>query len=231
MLRLGCFGLTLLAGAVGNSAAEPVTGTPALLSDLCVTDGSLEDAGQGRLRVNAPQMRAVLVRSPADAAQLSFIYLGPTATRNALGSGNIRVQFGLKLRAEDPCNLVYVMWRVEPEPELVVSVKSNPGEHSSAECGNHGYRNLKPDSKGSLPALANGAPHRLSAEIHGRTLEVFADGRRVWQGRLDSTAAAFRGPVGVRSDNARLEFTLESGAPVAGPATPPCRGSAGQADE
>jgi hypothetical protein len=231
MLRCGCIGLTLLAGAVGSSGAEPVAGTPALLSELCVTDGSLEDAGNGRLRVNAPQMRAVLARPPADAAQLSFVYLGPTATRKTLGSGTTRVQFGLKLRAQDPCNLVYVMWRVEPESQLVVSVKSNPGEHSSSECGNRGYRNLKPDSRGSLPALASSDPHRLSAEIHGRTLEVFADGRRVWQGSLDSTAATFRGPLGVRSDNARLEFTLASGAPVAGPATPPCRGSAGQADE
>jgi hypothetical protein len=231
MLRYGCIGLTLLAGAVGNSAAEPVTGTSALLSELCVTDGSLEDAGNGRLRVTVPQMRAVLVRPPTDAAQLSFIYLGPTVTRKALGSGTTRVQFGLKVRAEDPCNLLYVMWRVEPEFQLVVSVKSNPGQHLSSECGNHGYRNLKADSRGSLPALASGDPHRLSAEIHGRSLEVFADGRRVWQGRLDSTAAAFRGPVGVRSDNARLEFTLASGAPVAAPAAPPCLGGPGQADE
>jgi hypothetical protein len=231
MLRCGCIGLTLLAGAVGSSAAEPSAGTPALLSDLCVTDGSLDDAGNGRLRVNAPQMRAVLVRPPADAAQLSFIYLGPTATRKALGSGATRVQFGLKLRAQDPCNLLYVMWRVEPDSQLVVSVKSNPGEHLSSECGNRGYRNLKPESRGSIPALASGDAHRLSAEIQGRTLEVFADGRRVWQGRLDSTAAALRGPVGVRSDNARLEFTLESGAPVAGPAAPPCPRGAGQADE
>ncbi len=231
MLRDGCIGLTLLAGAVGSSAAEPVTGTPAFLSDLCVTDGSLEDAGNGRLRVSAPQMRAVLVLPPADAAELRFVYLGPTATRKALGSGAIRVQFGLKLRAQDPCNLVYVMWRVDPGSQLVVSVKSNPGEHSSAECGNHGYRNLKPDSRGPLPALASGDSHRLSAEIHGQTLEVFADGRRVWQGPLDSSAAAFRGPVGVRSDNARLEFTLASGAPVAGPATPPCPRGAGQAND
>jgi hypothetical protein len=222
MVRRGFIGLTLLAGCVASSAAGPVAGTRTSLSELCVTDGSLEDAGNGRLRVTDPQMRAVLVRPPADAAELGFVYLGPTATRKALGSGALRVQFGLKLRAEDPCNLVYVMWRVEPDSQLVVSVKSNPGERSSSECGNRGYRNLKPDSSGLLPALASGDSHRLSAEIHARTLEVFADGRRVWQGRLDSTAAAFRGPAGVRSDNARLEFTLASGAPVAGPAAPPC---------
>ena len=35
-----------------------------------------------------------------------------------------------KLRAEDACNLVYVMWRIEPQSRLVVSVKRNPGQHA-----------------------------------------------------------------------------------------------------
>ncbi len=90
LLRSGCIGLTLLAGAVASSAAEPVAGAPVSLSDLCVTDGSLEDAGNGRLRVSAPQMRAVLARPPADAAEVGFVYLGATATRKALGSGTQR---------------------------------------------------------------------------------------------------------------------------------------------
>ena len=65
-------------------------------------------------------------------AEARFKYLGPTSQEARLGSGESRRQFGLRLRAQDPCNLVYAMWRIEPEPMLVVSVKRNPGMHSSA---------------------------------------------------------------------------------------------------
>ena len=70
-----------------------------------------------------------------------------------LASGEMRRQFGLKLRAEDACNLVYAMWRIEPESKLVVSVKSNPGQHTSAQCGNRGYQNIKPLHSSPLPSL------------------------------------------------------------------------------
>jgi hypothetical protein len=58
------------------------------------------------------------------------------------------------LRAEDACNLVYLMWRIEPESRLVVSVKRNPGQHASAECGNRGYQNVKPRYSAPIPSLA-----------------------------------------------------------------------------
>ena len=41
--------------------------------------------------------------------------------------GELRRQFGLKLRAQDACNLVYVMWRIEPASKLVVSIKCRTG--------------------------------------------------------------------------------------------------------
>ena len=48
------------------------------------------------------------------------------------------------------------MWRIEPESKLVVSVKSNPGQHTSAECGNRGYRNIKPRRSTPVPVLHSG---------------------------------------------------------------------------
>jgi hypothetical protein len=57
------------------------------------------------------------------------------------------------------------MWRIEPESELVVSVKSNPGQHTSAECGNRGYRNIK---SRPVPVLRSGHTHDLRAEINAR---------------------------------------------------------------
>jgi hypothetical protein len=94
----------------------------------------------------------------------------------------MRRQFGLKLRAQDACNLVYAMWRIEPESKLVVSVKSNPGENSSAQCGNRGYQNIKPRRSSPVPTLEPGATHTLHAVMNGAEMQVFADNSLVWDG-------------------------------------------------
>ena len=106
------------------------------------------------------------------------------------------------------CNLVYAMWRIEPESKLVVSVKSNPGEHTSAQCGNRGYQNIKPRRSSPLPALRPGDTHTLRAEMNGAEMKVFADNSLVWEGSVGPLA--FDGPVGIRSDNARLQIELET---------------------
>jgi hypothetical protein len=160
--------------------------------------------------VDVPKMRAYVNQPAADRAQIHFTYLGPTLSQSALGSGASRTQFGLKLHAADACNLVYVMWRVEPAAELVVSVKSNPGQHSSSQCGNHGYQNIRPRSSEPIPPLTAGQSHTLRAALHSDELQVFIDDRPVWQGSLGSVAASLSGPAGVRSDNARLQFDLQS---------------------
>lgn len=202
---LACF---FLATALGVGA---VPATPELAPVLlCITEGRLDGAGGGRSSVNVPKMRAYAVRPDADVAELDFVYLGPTGTRAALASGATRVQFGLKLRAQDACNLVYVMWRVAPAANLVVSVKSNPLQHTSAECSNHGYRNVKADRSSAAPALEPGSEHRLRAQLRGPRLQVFIDGGLVWDGGLDADARQLKGPAGVRTDNAHLEFTLSA---------------------
>jgi hypothetical protein len=180
---------------------------------LCVTEGAIEDVGTRRLAVNVPKMRAYVEERTAPAVQMRFQYLGSTGNEGRLGSGELRRQFGLKLRAQDACNLVYAMWRVEPESKLVVSVKANPGQHSSAQCGNRGYRNIKPRRAGPLPQLRPGETHSLLGEMRGEEMRVFVDDQLVWDGSV-SGALEFDGPVGIRSDNARLEFELRSGQPV-----------------
>jgi hypothetical protein len=170
-------------------------------------------------------MRAYVNEGEAQGAQLRFTYLGPTPTQSALGSGATRIQFGLKLRAGDPCNLVYVMWRVEPQSKLTVSVKSNPGATASAQCGNRGYRNIKPARSTPLPQLSSssGQSHTLRAAIRADQLSAYVDNTLVWQGHLGAIAAALKGPAGVRSDNARLGFELwvEAAASSTGP-VPAC---------
>ncbi len=85
-------------------------------SAIRVEAGQLDAGRSLALRVVEPELRAVARSGSGEAAELAFRYLGPTAREIALGNGEKRRQIGLKLRAQDTCNLVYVMWRLEPAP-------------------------------------------------------------------------------------------------------------------
>ena len=197
---------------------------------LCVTEGQLSAASQNQLAVNVPKMRAYVNAETAADAAVRFTYLGATAKDIPLGSGEMRRQFGLKLLAQDACNLIYVMWRFEPESKVVVSFKSNSGQHTSAECGNRGYTNIKARHSSKVPAMATGSTHTLEASLHEQDLQVVADGMVVWVGSIGLEASQLRGPIGVRSDNARLNFALETSFPSvhAGKSGPACRDDAGE---
>ena len=193
-------------------------------ADLCVTEGAVDELPGGRLSVSLPKMRAYVNQFTPPEVAVHFTYLGATGKEARLGSGELRRQFGLKLRAADACNLVYAMWRIEPDAKLVVSVKSNPGQHSSTECGNRGYRNIKPRRSTPVPVLRPGESHDLQAEMNGEEMKVFADNRLVWAGSLGADALSFDGPVGMRSDNARLQFELRAPqVPARQGRTPGCR--------
>jgi len=198
---------TALLGAIFAQSADWVT-IPR--ERLCVTEGALEKAGNGRMSVSVPKMRAYVSEETGQSAEVRFTYLGGTSKESALGSGAIRRQFGLKLHAQDPCNLVYAIWRIEPESKLVVSVKRNPQAHRSAECGNRGYQNIKPSKASSVPRLIPGQSHTLRAEMQRDELRVFVDNHEVWQGSVGADAAALAGPVGIRSDNTQLEFDFKA---------------------
>jgi hypothetical protein len=207
-LGLGLLSCALLTLSGSMSAAD--TNLRSVSRDqLCVTEGAIESSGI-KLAVNVPKMRAYVEERTPPVVEVRFKYLGSTGNEARLGSGELRRQFGLKLRAQDACNLVYAMWRIEPEEKLVVSVKTNPGQHTSAQCGNRGYRNIKPRRTGPLPPLRLGDSHSLRGEMRGDEMRVFVDDRVVWEGSVGSDALEFDGPVGIRSDNAKLEFELWS---------------------
>jgi hypothetical protein len=177
---------------------------------LCVTEGAIEQASGNRMFVNVPKMRAFVTVATQD-VEVRFTYFGKSAGEKPLGSGELRRQFGLKLRAQDACNLVYAMWRIEPESKLVVSVKSNPGQHTSAECANRGYRNIKPVHSRPVPVLRPGVTHTLRAELNEAEMRVYADSNLVWEGNVGPEGGRLNGPVGIRSDNAKLEIELRAG--------------------
>ena len=208
--RLPVTYLFLLARVLSRAASaqsRPGEWLTMTAGDFCVTEGSLEKGPGDRLSVNVPKMRAYVNRATAPSAEIRFRYVGPTKEESKLGSGQVRTQFGLKLRAQDPCNLVYIVWRIDPESKLVVSLKRNPSEHTSAQCGNRGYTNIKPSKASAVPRIAAGQSHTLRAELNEQALRVFVDNKGVWEGDVGRGAARLEGPVGIRTDNAQLEFS------------------------
>jgi len=170
--------------------------SPVAPDRLCVTRGSIANG-----EIHEPTTRAFARGSYGDAAQLTFTFAGDCARTRALASGELRRQLGLKLRAADSCNVVYVMWRLDPQPELEVSVKYNPGKHTHAECGASGYTTL---GVATVPAPDPGSTHVLRAEIRGDDLHAWIDGGLAWHGPLPVEARALTGPAGLRTDNVRL---------------------------
>jgi hypothetical protein len=206
MVAAGAWAIT------GWAPAQAADQAVAISQDhLCVTEGAVERASHNRLSVETMKMRAYVHGWTAQSLHARFTYVGPTAQESELGSGEVRRQFGLKLRAQNACNLVYVMWRFEPDSRIVVSVKRNPGQATSSECGNRGYQNIKPRQARVTPLVRPGDKHDLAAIMRGTELTVTVDGRQVWEGDAGPEAADLNGPVGIRSDNVRLMLNLEAG--------------------
>ncbi|HTV25658.1 MAG TPA: hypothetical protein VMG12_43480 [Polyangiaceae bacterium] len=192
-------------------------------NQICTTLGSVRPSGTSLL-VEDTKLRATLAGSSGHAIELAFRYLGATAETSKLRSGSDRRQLGLELAARDTCNLLYVMWRIEPESELVVQVKRNGAQSTHAECENRGYHRLRPTRSTPVPELTPGATHRLRAELADGTLRVLVDGSDVWSGPLDADALELEGKSGLRSDNARFELLeLRADERAGAPATCPER--------
>lgn len=226
----------LLVGAIGACGAAPAppkppaSGTlapisgaaalqPVAASALCVSSGSITAAGPHALHVDEGGMRAELANDRSRTAELAFVYRGPSTATARLADGELRRQIGLKLRAQDSCNIVYVMWHAEPRPGIVVQVKRNAGQASHGECADRGYTLVKPRIVAAVPAFERDVTTILRADLEGSDLRVSAGGLVIWQGDLPPEALSFDGPVGLRSDNGVFDFELRV---PAGHAARPC---------
>jgi hypothetical protein len=182
-----------------------IQGSPLTLSQLDVTEGKMQQGAPGHLHITEPKVRAQAAVDAGDSAELRFTYRGASEKQIPLDNGEDRHQLGIKLRAQDSCNVVYVMWQLKPTARLVVSMKSNPGARTHEECGAHGYQSIKPEWSAEAPVLRPGEAHALAASIEDGTLFVKIDGKVVWQGAAPEEALSFHGPVGLRTDNVALE--------------------------
>jgi hypothetical protein len=200
---------------------------PVNLRDICVTNGEIRTGPDGRLQINSLSSRAVLRFKSRPAAEIRFTYLGSSAQSKPLASGELRRQIGIKLRAENTCNLIYAMWRIEPDSRVAVSIKRNPGMGTHEQCHAGGYINLKQTGAAEAPKIGVGQTHVLHAEMRGATLVVRADGVEAWRGDLGPDIARFDGPVGLRTDNARFAFDYLVGIAEPGSTTPVCRQTPG----
>ncbi len=188
-------------------ARESETSIPT--SELRVDCGQIEQMADGALSLQDACVRATVGQTPHRGAVLSFSYFGPSEHEVSLASGEWRRQIGIRLRAHDTCNGVYVMWHLAPRAGIFVSVKSNPDLRTHAQCADHGYIFLPPQ-RASAPTVRIGERHTLEARIEGHYLEVMADGKLIWEGDLPGQAFLLDGPVGIRSDNGRFHATLST---------------------
>ena len=203
-------GLGMVALATFSTATAQ---TKAVQSDFDVSDGKIDKAAGDRLIVGSKEMRATLNKGASQKVTVNFTYLGPTSEVSHLGNGDVRHQFGIKLKAQDICNLIYVMWNFDAQ-KIAVSVKLNPGQRTHEDCLDRGYiNNIKPRVSALPPSVRAEQPHSLSANLQGQELTVKADGRIVWQGMLVPVVLEFQGPVGLRSDNAHVVFDFLVGGP------------------
>jgi hypothetical protein len=218
--------LILAVAFVASATAQPGHGqrVRASLSNLCVTEGTVTALPAHRLLVTDPNVHATMNRETPQDIEAHFVYLGPSNENDAAPSGPIHHQFGFELFAQDACNLVYVMWRFEPESNIAVMVKSNPSQHLHDECRKRGSAQAQPELALPLPPVHAGerTSHTLRAQVSGPQLLVFADKILVWRGALPSEVIRSHGPVGIHCDNAKLELMITVAPPLPDAPVLPC---------
>lgn len=209
--------------AAAPPPAQPLPEPP--LTCLSAGAGSWRD---GALLIEAPITRGIWPGTDGERAGIEVEVIGPTGQQAPAASGRVLQQVGLKLRAQDPCNVLYVMWPAAPATGLRVLVKANEGRSAFAQCGAKGYATLRPDATAGFAPLRAGEPRRLEAFIADRHLSVAIDGHTVWSGAIGAAAAALAGPAGFRTDNLRVQLRAFGLGPIdnALPSPPPASAGA-----
>lgn len=178
------------------------------MAELRTECGRIELGPGGEIAIRSPCLRFVRREGTDRDAEVDFRYLGPTRASEPLASGEMRRQIGLKLRARDTCNVIYVMWHIEPRAGVYVSIKSNPDSREHSQCHDGGYLNVSPTRARAVRPIVPGERRKLRAVLTGESLTVEVDGEPVWTGPLPEQTFAVDGPMGVRTDNGEFDLVM-----------------------
>ncbi len=178
-----------------------------------VTKGDVAAAGAEKYRVTSDQLRLRVEDTTGDAISVRFHYQGlgknPAV---AMGSGLTRHQFGVFLLAENQCNMLYVMLRLDSKNQATIAVqgKRNPEQALHLVCQNHGYETIKPAFTTPIGELKPDSSIDLTAKVNASgMLVVEVDKKMVWQGSVAELRLPKNGYSGIRTDNVAVEFTVE----------------------
>jgi hypothetical protein len=195
----------------------PIRDVPA--RELCLSIGRLHPAGDKRWVSTHAALRATAPQSAGHHAAVVFRYLGGTETRARPAAEVEPRQLGLKLLSRDSCNAVYAMWRFDEGASVVATVQANPAFARHSQCGNRGYRSLRPFWTAAVEPPRIGSIHELSATVERGLLEVMIDGRPVLHAVLAGHRAPAFGASGLRGDNVGFELIrFEADVPETGAA-------------
>ena len=181
-------------------------GSPAQALPICLSAGEAHRQ-DGRLLIEAPITRAVVPNADGDRGGVEVELLGLTPKQVPAASGRVLQQVGLRLRMQDACNGIYVMWPLGDSPRIRVMVKHNEGQSRFAECGARGYKIMRPETASDIAPLTVGQPRRLEAALRDDELTVMVDGRIGWKGHVSTDATRLPGYAGFRTDNARVRLS------------------------
>jgi len=179
---------------------------PLTLNKFKVTKGKISSTQSGKLFISSTAVRAVSGTATPQEVILRFRYLGPTKKMHSLASGKERHQIGLKIEAENACNLLYVMYRISPKPALALQLKLNPYESRSRQCSNDGYSTLA--SETLTTAMLDSRTDEIYVRREGARLSAGLDGETLISIELPVGARELRGKLGLRSDNGIFEAEL-----------------------
>ena len=190
--------LAIISNAVPVQSATPLSNERSLTrverAPMCVTNGTIEARDGGLLSIETPSSRAVVPGALQQIAEIRFRYLGPSAESKVLASGELRRQIGLKLRAQDSCNVIYAMWHIEPDSKFVVLIKRNPGMRTHKECGANGYKTVVADRMVPVKRVQVGELHSLRAELRGEAFSCSRMASPFGKGKCERPMSALRGP-------------------------------------
>jgi hypothetical protein len=202
--------ISLLNAASVPATEETLTPPTGMVSGTALTilsgGSTTSQISPGVWVTDTADFRAQLGGPTVSSAELWFKWNSDSTLTVPLGDGSYRKQIGIEFRYPNPCNVLAVMWHMNPNDGVEVSTKINAGQTTIGECGTSGY-SFPTATTSSVPPLPTDKKwHRLRVDLIGTVMTVTCDGVIRWQGVIPSGGLAISGPPGVRADNSNFDF-------------------------